>query len=561
MVELSPIASVVTFVVLGAVAIAGLALAIVATVSDKDCNCPTITAGQGAAAPDVVATIGEVTLIGDGSVDEPSLAFASDDRVGLFRDDEGRMSAAYNGEQGISFNESGIVFPAASPPDFRQSGEVVLFCERDNQIQLHGSDGVTRQLTNQDLGLKRAVRVATVSNGALATAFADGQTVDGVVLATGDRILLKNQTATTENGVYVVQASGAPMRAADFNSTAQFATGTAVLATEGATNARVTFFTSVTPSVVDADPWVWTSEAVVPAALSLNDLTDCSVTGTPTNTDLFRLNVAGSNLALGDNDAPLGATYANSIYIGHDAGNAAATNAPNTVAIGQGVLAAQTTGGNAIAIGTRALELSTSGGLSVAIGTLALGTMTTGLNNVAIGERAGDGITTGNGNVMIGVDADVDNGARTNAVVIGNTLQALADGSFNATHRTIAATSVLCEWNTNELIQVSSSRRYKREIRDLEFETKHFMELRPVVYKSKKEHCTDPNDPFELNRDHIGFIAEEAEPIFPDLIAYSKDAEGERQIESFAYPNLTAVLTKMVQKHEREIAELRDLLA
>ncbi len=63
---------------------------------------------------------------------------------------------------------------------------------------------------------KDAVRVATVANGILASSFANGSTVDGVVLATGDRILVKNQTTAIENGIYVVAASGAPTRATDY---------------------------------------------------------------------------------------------------------------------------------------------------------------------------------------------------------------------------------------------------------------------------------------------------------------------------------------------------------
>jgi len=67
----------------------------------------------------------------------------------------------------------------------------------------------------QGLSWKQPVRVATTANGALATAYANGQVVDGVTLATGDRILLKDQTTTTENGIYTVNATGAPTRATD----------------------------------------------------------------------------------------------------------------------------------------------------------------------------------------------------------------------------------------------------------------------------------------------------------------------------------------------------------
>ncbi|MBL8752279.1 MAG: hypothetical protein JNK15_03175 [Planctomycetes bacterium] len=65
---------------------------------------------------------------------------------------------------------------------------------------------------------KQSVRVATTTNGTLATAFANGQTVDGVTLATGDRILLKAQSAAADNGIYTVNASGAPTRATDGNT-------------------------------------------------------------------------------------------------------------------------------------------------------------------------------------------------------------------------------------------------------------------------------------------------------------------------------------------------------
>lgn len=65
---------------------------------------------------------------------------------------------------------------------------------------------------------KPSVRVATTANGTLATSFANGQTIDGIVLATNDRILIKNQSAPAENGIYVVNAAGAPTRALDMDA-------------------------------------------------------------------------------------------------------------------------------------------------------------------------------------------------------------------------------------------------------------------------------------------------------------------------------------------------------
>ena len=60
------------------------------------------------------------------------------------------------------------------------------------------------------------VRVAATTNVAIATALENGDTVDGVVLATGDFVLLAGQTAPAQNGVYQVQASGAAPRADSF---------------------------------------------------------------------------------------------------------------------------------------------------------------------------------------------------------------------------------------------------------------------------------------------------------------------------------------------------------
>ena len=92
----------------------------------------------------------------------------------------------------------------------------------------------------QGLSWKQAVRAATTTNGTLATAFANGQTIDGVTLATNDRILIKDQSAGAENGIYIVQASGAPVRASDANTAAEIL-GATVFVTEGTANGDKVF--------------------------------------------------------------------------------------------------------------------------------------------------------------------------------------------------------------------------------------------------------------------------------------------------------------------------------
>jgi hypothetical protein len=61
---------------------------------------------------------------------------------------------------------------------------------------------------------KQPVRVATTGNVAISTALNAGDSIDGVTLAAGDRVLVRAQTTTSQNGIYV--AGPTPARADDF---------------------------------------------------------------------------------------------------------------------------------------------------------------------------------------------------------------------------------------------------------------------------------------------------------------------------------------------------------
>ena len=108
----------------------------------------------------------------------------------------------------------------------------------------------------QGLDVKASVRVATTGNGTLASAFANGETIDGVALSTGDRILIKDQTDASENGVYVVAASGAPARATDFDSdgdTNTFSAGAFMFVEEGTANANKGFVLTTAGGITVGD--------------------------------------------------------------------------------------------------------------------------------------------------------------------------------------------------------------------------------------------------------------------------------------------------------------------
>lgn len=108
--------------------------------------------------------------------------------------------------------------------------------------------GATVKERFQLIPVKAGCRVATTVTGTLATAYNTGDTVDGVVLATGDRILIKDQATASENGVYVVSA-GAPVRAADADTASDFAGGMQINVREGTANADSTWRMTTNPPI------------------------------------------------------------------------------------------------------------------------------------------------------------------------------------------------------------------------------------------------------------------------------------------------------------------------
>lgn len=87
--------------------------------------------------------------------------------------------------------------------------------------------------TKQGLDVKDSVHAATTANITLNGT----QTVDGVVLVAGDRVLVKNQTTASENGIYDVVSGGAWTRSSDANTSAKVTAGMFVFVEEGTSNA------------------------------------------------------------------------------------------------------------------------------------------------------------------------------------------------------------------------------------------------------------------------------------------------------------------------------------
>ena len=82
------------------------------------------------------------------------------------------------------------------------------------------------------LDFKESVRVATTANITLS----GEQTIDGVSAVAGDRVLVKNQSTASENGIYVVSA-GAWSRSTDADADEEVTAGMFVFVEEGTVNA------------------------------------------------------------------------------------------------------------------------------------------------------------------------------------------------------------------------------------------------------------------------------------------------------------------------------------
>ncbi len=200
--------------------------------------------------------------------------------------------------------------------------------------------------------------------------------------------------------------------------------------------------------------------------------------------------------------------------------------ASENTADGQGALLNDLTGGFNTAIGSRALEGNQFGFGNIALGYMA-GTKTTGNNNIAIGNP---GALTESGTIRIG-----GVGAQTRAFISG--IRGVTTGVANGI-------PVLIDSN-GQLGTVSSSRRFKKDIRDMGDATAKLLELRPVLFNYKQEQTMPDGSAVPPE---YGLIAEEVAEIMPDLVVYD-DAGKPFTVKYHMLSSM--LLNEMKKMHER----------
>jgi hypothetical protein len=223
------------------------------------------------------------------------------------------------------------------------------------------SDAATKSyVDNLTAGLswKEAVRAATTANGTLASAFANGSVIDGVTLATGNRILIKNQTTQTENGIYTVNVSGAPTRATDADTTGDLE-GAAVFVMEGTTLADTGWVcTTNAPITIGSSNLTW-AQFSGGAALTAG-------AGLVQNGNAFDVG-AGTGITVAADSVALDTTYTDARYA---TPASVAAKADKTIVLTAG---AGLTGGGDLSA-ARTFDVGAGTGVTVAADTVALDT-------------------------------------------------------------------------------------------------------------------------------------------------------------------------------------------
>ena len=158
----------------------------------------------------------------------------------------------------------------------------------------------------QGLDVKQSVRVATTEPIVISIDLAEGNEIDGVALAEGDRVLVKDQDTAAENGIYIVgPIEGGASRSADADGTpdtGEINPGTFTFVEEGDDNSDKGFVVSTNGTiVVDTTPIEW---AQFSGAGSFESGDGLSKSG-----NIVNVNVTADRTAIVDDAVDIASTY------------------------------------------------------------------------------------------------------------------------------------------------------------------------------------------------------------------------------------------------------------
>ena len=270
-------------------------------------------------------------------------------------------------------------------------------------------------------------------------------------------------------------------------------------------------------------------------ALYFNTADGNTATG---NAALYKNTTGTDNTAVGFQALLSNITGSNNTAIGSQALFSVATTSSNT-AMGNAALFSNTIGFSNTAMGVDALFSNTTGAANTAIGFGAL-FATTGTNNIGLGHGAGENLTTGQSNICIG---NVGVAGESNTIRIGRLAHTATfiGGIRGVTTGINDAISVVID-SAGQLGTMSSSRRFKHEIKPMDSASEAIHALKPVTFHYKSDGTATPQ---------FGLIAEEVAQINPDLVV--RDDNGE--IYTVRYDAVNAMLLNEFLKEHRKNQE------
>jgi hypothetical protein len=206
----------------------------------------------------------------------------------------------------------------------------------------------------------------------------------------------------------------------------------------------------------------------------------------------------------------------------------------NNTAMGAGALHLSVGGGNNTAVGFNALGSEVNGISNVAVGSGALANAIHGFN-IAVGTDAGSAVTTAIGVIAIGhLGADVGG-----SCFIGN---------IRGVTTNIADAIPVVIDSFGQLGTLSSSQRFKKDIKPMEGGSGSVLDLKPVTFHYKND---------ESNIPQFGLIAEEVAKVNADLVTRDKNGE----IYTVRYDAVNVMLLNEFVKEHRKVEELEAAVA
>jgi hypothetical protein len=224
------------------------------------------------------------------------------------------------------------------------------------------------------------------------------------------------------------------------------------------------------------------------------------------------------------------------------------TGSSNT-ASGFSALAWNVDGIDNTAAGDSALGHNTSGGFNTAVGVFALLTNTDGSSNTAVGQGALGG-ASGSNSTALGYQAAGNVTTADNVICIGANVAGanVSDTCFignirDVTTQNADAIAVVID-SAGQLGTLSSSRRFKEEIKSMDEASEAILALKPVTFHYKRDKTGTPQ---------FGLIAEEVAAVNPHLVVRDKNGD----VYTVRYEAVNAMLLNEFLKEHRKVEQLQ----